>query len=327
MSGRSHHRRCAASAGRKAGSAAARDYGRDARGGSERIEADTLAMSGGWNPELRLDLSPRRPAGVERGFGGLRARADAARTDVAVGAANGRMPLRDCLAEGSAAGRKAARGHGLRGVGRNSRRASDDETFAVTRALARAAARQGFRRFPERRHGRRYRAGGARGLPLGRASEALHHARHGDRPGQDRERQRPCHHGRAHRPGRSRQSGTTIYRPPYVPVAIGALAGHHRGKQFRPTRLTPSHHWAHEQGAVFVETGAWLRAQYFPRAGEKDWLETVTREVRAVRSASASAMSRPWARSTCTGRTPAPSSTASTSTHSRPCRSARRAMG
>src|SRR6202040_3721112 len=80
-------------------------------------------------------------------------------------------------------------------------------------------------------------------------------------------------------------TGTTRFRPPYVPIAIGALAGHHRGKQFRPTRLTPSHQWAQEQGAEFVETGAWLRAQYFPRPGEKDWLETVTREVRAVRSA------------------------------------------
>ena len=40
-----------------------------------------------------------------------------------------------------------------------------------------------------------------------------------------------------------------------------------------------------QQGAVFVETGPWLRAQYFPRAGERDWLETVSREVRTVRSA------------------------------------------
>jgi sarcosine oxidase subunit alpha len=45
------------------------------------------------------------------------------------------------------------------------------------------------------------------------------------------------------------QVGTTVFRPPYTPVAIGALAGHHRGKEFRPTRLTPSHDWATEQGA------------------------------------------------------------------------------
>ncbi len=79
--------------------------------------------------------------------------------------------------------------------------------------------------------------------------------------------------------------GTTTYRPPYAPVALGALAGYHRGKDFRPTRLPPSHQWALEQGVVTVETGAWLRAQYYPRAGEIDWLDTVSREVRTVRSA------------------------------------------
>ena len=64
------------------------------------------------------------------------------------------------------------------------------------------------------------------------------------------------------------QVGTTTYRPPYVPVSFGAMAGHHRGKDFRPTRLPPSHQWAAEQGAVFVESGAWLRAQYYPRGAE-----------------------------------------------------------
>ncbi len=64
---------------------------------------------------------------------------------------------------------------------------------------------------------------------------------------------------------------------------MGALAGHHRGKDFKPTRLPPSYDWAKEQGAVFVETGLWLRPQYFPLPGEADWLETVTREVKTTR--------------------------------------------
>ena len=80
------------------------------------------------------------------------------------------------------------------------------------------------------------------------------------------------------------QTGTTIFRPPYTPVAIGALAGRSRGRHFRPRRLTPNHRWAEEQGAVLVETGAWLRAQWFPREGESHWRETVDREVLAVRS-------------------------------------------
>ena len=78
--------------------------------------------------------------------------------------------------------------------------------------------------------------------------------------------------------------GSTRLRPPYTPVALGAFAGHHRGRDFRPTRLTPSHAWAKARGAVFVEAGAWLRAQYFPQPGETDWLATVTREVQSVRS-------------------------------------------
>ena len=80
-------------------------------------------------------------------------------------------------------------------------------------------------------------------------------------------------------------TGTTTFRPPYTPVALGALAGPHRGREFRPTRLTPSHAWAERRGAVFVEAGEWLRAQYFPLPGEKDWLESVTREATAVRNA------------------------------------------
>ncbi len=79
------------------------------------------------------------------------------------------------------------------------------------------------------------------------------------------------------------ETGTTVFRPPYTPVPIAAFAGRSRGKDFRPVRLTPSHDWAVEQGAVFVETGAWLRAQWFPQAGETHWRQSVDRETLAVR--------------------------------------------
>uniref|UniRef100_UPI0026324B3A sarcosine oxidase subunit alpha family protein n=1 Tax=Aliiroseovarius sp. TaxID=1872442 RepID=UPI0026324B3A len=79
------------------------------------------------------------------------------------------------------------------------------------------------------------------------------------------------------------QTGTTIFRPPYTPVAMGALAGRAVGKEFHTTRLTPSHKWASEQGAVFVEVGNWLRAQWFPRPGESHWRQSVDREVLQTR--------------------------------------------
>lgn len=77
--------------------------------------------------------------------------------------------------------------------------------------------------------------------------------------------------------------GTTIFRPPYTPTAIGVFGGRARGQAFHPKRLTPSHIWAQEQGAVFVEVGNWLRAQWFPQAGETTWRQSVDREVLATR--------------------------------------------
>ena len=80
------------------------------------------------------------------------------------------------------------------------------------------------------------------------------------------------------------QVGVSTYRPPYTPVAFGVLAGHARGKHYRPTRLTPTHRWAAGRGAVFVEAGPWLRAQYFPSRPSEDWLTAALREARNVRA-------------------------------------------
>jgi sarcosine oxidase subunit alpha len=80
------------------------------------------------------------------------------------------------------------------------------------------------------------------------------------------------------------QTGTTIFRPPYTPVSMAVLGGGDSGPHFRPRRLTPTHAWAESQGAVFVEVGPWMRAQYFPRPGETTWRQTVDREVLATRA-------------------------------------------
>ena len=76
--------------------------------------------------------------------------------------------------------------------------------------------------------------------------------------------------------------GTTIFRPPYVPVAISAFAGRSRGKDFRPTRLTPSHSAASKQNAVFVRqvigyelSGFQKREKHF---GDKVWIERSYRQ-------------------------------------------------
>jgi methylglutamate dehydrogenase subunit C len=251
--------------------------------GSETIEADALAVSGGWNPNVHLaghhgaapqwreDLAAFIPASLPAGM-------------MVAGAANGTMTLARGLAEGAEAGRRAAEELTFSGPFADAPRA-DDEAFAVTplwhvsgskqKAFVdlqndvtvddiAVSEREGFRSVE---HLKRYTTLGM-STDQGKIANVNGLAI------------------LAMLTGRSiPDTGTTRFRPPYAPVAIGALAGHHRGKNFRPTRLPPSHGWAIEQGAVFVEAGPWLRAQYYPRDGEGDWLAAVTREVQTVRAA------------------------------------------
>ena len=62
--------------------------------------------------------------------------------------------------------------------------------------------------------------------------------------------------------------GTTTFRPPYTPVAIGALKGRNVDEHFRSLRRTPMHDWNLQQGATMTMAGLWHRPWYFARSGE-----------------------------------------------------------
>ncbi|UOK71239.1 sarcosine oxidase subunit alpha family protein [Ancylobacter polymorphus] len=250
--------------------------------GTERIAADTLAVSGGWSPAVHLTCH----------HGGKPVWDDAIAAFVpgtcppglaVAGAARGVFGLGACLTDGAAKGAEAAQALGFTVPALDVPEVADapfalapfwhvegsqgaafvDLQNDVTAKDVGIAHREGFRSVELLK---RYTTLGM-ATDQGRTSNVTGLAIMARLTG-------------ASIP----ETGTTIFRPPYTPVSLGALAGHHRGKDFRPVRLTPTHEWAREQGAVFIETGAWLRAQYFPRKGEKDWLETVSREVKAVRA-------------------------------------------
>jgi sarcosine oxidase subunit alpha len=79
-------------------------------------------------------------------------------------------------------------------------------------------------------------------------------------------------------------TGTTTFRPPYVPVAFSLLAGRDRGVLADPAQVTAVHDWHLARGAAFENVGQWKRARYFPRPGE-DMEAAVLRECRAAREA------------------------------------------
>jgi sarcosine oxidase subunit alpha len=79
------------------------------------------------------------------------------------------------------------------------------------------------------------------------------------------------------------ETGTTTYRPPFVPVSIAAMGAGGQGDGFAPKRLTTTHGKSVDRGAPMVEAGLWYRPSYFPQPGEASWQESCAREVGFVR--------------------------------------------
>ena len=80
------------------------------------------------------------------------------------------------------------------------------------------------------------------------------------------------------------QVGTTRFRPPFVPVTLGALAGRRVGALYRPLKRLPAEDWHVAHGALLENFGDWCRPAAYPLTGES--LEAAAqREARAVRTA------------------------------------------
>jgi sarcosine oxidase subunit alpha len=55
------------------------------------------------------------------------------------------------------------------------------------------------------------------------------------------------------------QIGTTVWRPPYVPVSLGALAG----RVFEPVQYSPMQPWHEARGAKPLVAGQWIRPEHY----------------------------------------------------------------
>lgn len=78
-------------------------------------------------------------------------------------------------------------------------------------------------------------------------------------------------------------TGTTTFRPPYVPVPFAVMAGRDRGRLADPERVTAIHDWHLAHGAVFEDVGQWKRPWYFPLGEDGELEDAVLRECRAAR--------------------------------------------
>ena len=245
------------------------------------VQADCLAVSGGWNPNVHLTCHQRgRPTWREDIAAFVPGRELPPGMTVA-GSANGALTLGAAVREGHSVTTTVLTDIGLTASGEattaedepggitpfwhvqeSGKRAWIDLQNDVTTKDVVISHKEGFKSVE---HLKRYTTLGM-ATDQGKTSNVLGLAVMAEQTGKSIE-----------------QTGTTIFRPPYTPVPIGAFGGRARGNDFRPTRLTPSHKWAVENGARFVEAGAWLRAHWIPIAGETDMQESVDREVLGTR--------------------------------------------
>ncbi len=81
------------------------------------------------------------------------------------------------------------------------------------------------------------------------------------------------------------EAGTTTFRPPYVPLTVGAMVGRDTGPRFRPHREGPAEAWHRARGAVMVQAGLWHRPHYYPAHPGESRREAHLREAAHVRHA------------------------------------------
>ena len=253
-------------------------------GSAETVDCDCIAMSGGYSPDVHLSSqSGALPVWDDELVGFVPGKP--VRAERSAGACAGNYSLADCLSGGYTAGFDAAQLTGASSDAAGSAPSANAEPanrFAtvwecpnvtgkaksfvdyqndVTAQDIRLAVQEGYKSVE---HAKRY-------TTLGMATDQGKTANVNGIAILSDARQQPIP-----------EVGTTRFRPPYSPVAIGAFAGHERGREFQPIRYTAMHNCHEKLGAVFVEAGQWLRPQFYPLPGE-GVMEAIYRESKQVR--------------------------------------------
>ncbi len=251
--------------------------------GVSEVPADALGLSGGWNPTLHLACHMNGRPEWDARIAAFVPRDGMVPGLTAAGAAAGGLSTAACLTDGARAAATALADLGLPvpemtppgaedapygiepfwAVDAGGRAWLDFANDVTTKDVAQAA-REGFASVE---HMKRYTTQGM-APDQGKNSNVAALAVLADATGQS-----------------IPDTGTTTFRPPFVPVSIAALGAGGRAKGFAPERRLTSDAQSRAMGAPMIEAGLWYRPSYFPRVGEATWREACDREVAMVRGA------------------------------------------
>ena len=236
--------------------------------GGRAYDFDALLMSGGWTPTVHLYAQARGKLRYDMGLAALIPEIDVEGMAVA-GAANGAFTLDEALRQGHAAGGgEGAAPNAPAGQYRiaavwpkpnaEGRRWIDFQNDVTLKDVA-LAVREGY---VSVEHLKRY-------TTLGMATDQGKTANVNGLA------------ALAALTGRSiGETGTTTYRPPFVPVPMGVIGGRRRGALINPLKRLPLEAEHRAAGAQMREYGGWLRPAWY---GPDDPERTIAREAARAR--------------------------------------------
>jgi sarcosine oxidase subunit alpha len=251
------------------------------QGGTRVIQTDCLAVSGGWNPSVHLTCHMNGRPQWREDIAAFVPSPDAIPGMAVAGACHGVFDTAGCLRDGAAVAAEIARGLGLTPevtlplaearayaiaplweVPGKGRKWVDLQNDVTTKDIA-ISAQENMRSVE---HMKRYTTQGM-APDQGKSSNVLALAVLADLTGRG-----------------IPETGTTTFRPPFVPVSIAAMGAGGQGKGFAPSRLMTSHHASVAARAPMIEAGLWYRPSYFPLEGDVSWRQSCDREVNYVRN-------------------------------------------
>ena len=246
--------------------------------GTTQIETDLLMMSGGWNPLLHLschqsgrptwrdDIAAFVP--VSGMIPGL----------TAIGAANGTFSTAACLAEGQATTIRL-----LNLAHTTTLPLAEDAAYTIQPLWAVPGKGRAWLDFANDVTVKDIKQSAQEGFTS--VEHMKRYTTQGMAPDQGKNSNVGALAVLADATGRGiSETGTTTFRPPFVPLSIGAVGAGAQGKGFAPQRFMTSDQASRDRGAPMIEAGLWYRPSYFPKPGESTWREACDREVIMVRT-------------------------------------------
>ncbi|MEM8537932.1 MAG: 2Fe-2S iron-sulfur cluster-binding protein, partial [Pseudomonadota bacterium] len=251
-------------------------------GSTRQIMADCLAVSGGWNPTVHLTCHMNgRPQWREDIASFVPTRGSVPGM-VTAGACNGLFSTSACLAEGAHVAAEVAGDLGFQA--KVAVPDGEDQPYAIAPLWAVPGKGRAWVDFQNDVHVKDIRLAAQENF---RSVEHMkRYTTQGMAPDQGKSSNVNALAVLADATGRGiAETGTTTFRPPYVPVPIAVMGAGSQGVGFAPERFTTSHAASVQRGAPMIEAGLWYRPSYFPAKGETHWRESCDREVGFVRNA------------------------------------------